>query len=639
MKLKLDKALSLVAAGVLASLSSAHAAPVYEIQNITEVLNDETGLVEVDLNGTLENTRNGYGMGLNADNELIGISKGKKLLTDDDINSGIINPEDGLQPEETLTYSVLSPIQANNFTFTAQENDPVDAWTPTFFSIAGTTPPSERDDEGELVVNSIDTYLYGLNNNDTKVGSRSGVEKTLPYEGTDEEQEFWYYRDFEQRGVAVVTGTEYDLIPPYTTYTFEATDELPEQDVELGGYSLLAAVSNNNLAAGYVSTDIAETSKSTINNCVTQAASSAETDSPVPVEACIQNNQYPNSNSIIYIQYQIRAGVWDLATLDANGSPTFTELPLGLEPEENSTATYVAQGLGVNNNGVVVGRSHTYRTGSDTLYQDPAYWVKNDEGVYEHHRAPLNNDQYFGLAYDINDDGLMVGYYQRYIQGYQRNKFFIYDINSGDTEVTTPNDFANGLSELSSYPKDINNAGMVVGNIEVTYEKDKPRAKAAFLYNHNDGDFVNLNNQLTCESKGYKRNDDNNWERHKVTITDGDGKQLTYESSFYLVEANSVAEDGTIVGTAFVRKPEYQYDDEGNLIIGENNRPYFALDGNGNPLTTNIPRMVVLKPASGAEACTVVDDNEDKPYERKGAASLVWLLALPLVLLRRRFFK
>lgn len=68
MKSKLDKALSLVALGVLGVLHSAHAAPVYEIVNLDNY----------DLQGTLEGTRNGYALGVNANDELVGIAKGKK---------------------------------------------------------------------------------------------------------------------------------------------------------------------------------------------------------------------------------------------------------------------------------------------------------------------------------------------------------------------------------------------------------------------------------------------------------------------------------------------------------------------------------------------------------------------------------
>ncbi|MBR9727485.1 DUF3466 family protein [Shewanella intestini] len=632
MKLTLDKTLSLVALGVIASLSQVQAAPVYQIQNIKEVLNSDNNATEVDIDGTLENTSNGYGMALNGNNELVGISKGKTLLNDDDINDGIIDPEDGLLPEERITYSVYSSIKANNFGFTAQENDPNTAWTPTFFSVAGTTEPSDTDN-----VNSIDSFLYGVNANNTVVGARSAIEKKLDYVGELEDQDFWYYRDFETRGFANVNGTEFDIVPPYTTYTYEETEDLPEQDVNVGGFSVLSAVNDNDLATGYVSTDLAEVSKSRVNACVESTAESQETDSPVPLDVCIQTAQYPDNSGFVNIQYQVRAGVWDLSVLDDSGHPTFTQLPLGLEPEEDSTITFTAQGLGVNNNGDVAGRSHVYRDDGDTLYQDAAFWRKNDAGEYEYHHVPMNNDLFSSIAYDINDSGILIGRYTRYINGYTRDKFFTYDTNDESAEIVTPNDFEVSLSELSSTPKDINNAGMVVGNIEVTYDKDKPRPKAGFLYNNNDNEFVNLNNTLTCDSKGYVLNDDNQWERSPVTVIDGDGKELTYDSNFYITEANHIQEDGTIVGTAFVRKPVYQTDDDGNLILGDNGKPYFELNGNGQPITTNKPRMVVLKPVQGLEACTVVDETDtDKPYERKGAASFAWLLALPVLWLRRR---
>ena len=67
MKSKLDKALSLVALGVLGVLHSAHAAPVYEIVNLDNY----------DLQGTLEGTPNGYALGVNANDELVGIDDGK----------------------------------------------------------------------------------------------------------------------------------------------------------------------------------------------------------------------------------------------------------------------------------------------------------------------------------------------------------------------------------------------------------------------------------------------------------------------------------------------------------------------------------------------------------------------------------
>ncbi|MEJ6522493.1 DUF3466 family protein [Shewanella bicestrii] len=606
MKSKLDKALSLVALGVLGVLHSAHAAPVYEIVNLDNY----------DLQGTLEGTRNGYALGVNANDELVGIAKGKKKLSTSDVEGGVIDVEDGIAPEETITYSITSAIIANNFAFIAAQNGAAGAWLPTFDSINGTTPPSDTS-----VVNSVDTFYYGINDAGVKVGSMTAPEKkTENTATTDDTADYWYYRDYEYRGVAKVGDSEIPLPPPYTQYVKD------DKTVELGGWSAATAINNNNLVVGYVSTDISKYGGDRVAYCLS-------TDNTLPLDVCIQREQYPNTQGTRNIQYQTRAYVWQLD----NGVATGTALPLGLTPASDNTLTFTAQALGVNNEGVVAGRSHVYRNGNtDRLRQDAAYWSKDADGNYQYHWIPMGESISSSIAYDVNDNGILVGSYRSYIQGYPRDKFFYFDINTPEVAYVTPNDFASTTTDLSSKPKDINNKGQVVGYIETTYDKEKPRPKAGFLYEKSTGEFSNLNNLLTCESKGFEKGSDGNWTRHQIEVQDGTGKVLSYNSDILVVEAASINEDGTIVGTAFIRKPSYQFDSDGNVIVGENGLPLFELSGNGDPVTAYIPRMVVLKPSTNGEACTVDESTDTGNYERKGAASLAWLLALPLVWLRRR---
>ncbi|MEL4431020.1 DUF3466 family protein [Shewanella mangrovisoli] len=605
MKSKLDKALSLVALGVLGVLHSAHAAPVYEIVNLDNY----------DLQGTLEGTRNGYALGVNANDELVGIAKGKKKLSTSDVEGGVIDVEDGIAPEETITYSITKAIVANNFAFVAAQNAAAGAWLPTFDSVNGTTPPSDTS-----VVNSVDTFYYGINDAGVKVGSMTAPEKKTENTTTDDTTDYWYYRDYEYRGVAKVGDSEIPLLPPYTQYVKE------DKTVELGGWSAATAVNNNNLVVGYASTDISKYGGDRVAYCL-------GTDNTLPLDVCIQREQYPNTQGTRNIQYQTRAYVWQLD----NGVATGTALPLGLTPASDNTLTFTAQALGVNNEGVVAGRSHVYRNGNtDRLRQDAAYWSKDAEGNYQYHWIPMGDAISSSIAYDVNDSGILVGSYRSYIQGYLRDKFFYFDTNTPDVAYVTPNDFASTTTDLSSKPKDINNKGQVVGYIETTYDKEKPRPKAGFLYEKSTGEFSNLNNLLTCESKGFEKGSDGNWTRHQVEVQDGTGKVLSYNSDILVVEAASINEDGTIVGTAFIRKPSYQFDSDGNVIVGENGLPLFELSGNGDPVTAYIPRMVVLKPSTNGEACTVDDSTDTGNYERKGAASLAWLLVLPLVWLRRR---
>ena len=609
MKSKLDKALSLVALGVLGVLNSAHAAPVYEIVNLDDY--------DLPLSDSFQGARNGYALGVNANDELVGIIKGKKKLSTSDVEGGVIDVEDGIAKEETITYSITSAIIANNFAFIAAQNGAYGAWKPTFDSINGTTPPSDTS-----IVNSVDTFYYGINDAGVKVGSMTAPEKKIENTATaDVADDYWYYRDYEFRGVAKSGNIEIPLEPPFTKYVKD------DKTVELGGWSAATAINNNNLVAGYASIDISKYGSDRVNYCL-------GTDNTLPLDICVQREQYPNSTGTRNIQYQTRGYVWQIE----NDVATGTELPLGLTPKADNTLTFTAQALGLNDNGVVVGRSHVYRNNdTDKLRQDAAYWSKDTEGNYQYHWIPMGDSISSSIAYDINDSGILVGSYRSYIQGYLRDKFFVFDTNTPEVAYVTPNDFGSTATDLSSKPKDINNKGQVVGYIETTYDKEKPRPKAGFLYEKSTGEFSNLNNLLTCESKGYEKGADGNWSRHKVEFTDGTGKLLTYNSDILVVEATSINEDGTIVGTAFIRKPSFQLDSKGNIIVGENGMPLFELSGNGNPVTAYVPRMVVLKPASSGEACTVVDDNTDNSnYERQGAATLAWLFALPLVWFRRR---
>ncbi len=639
MKFTLDKALSLVAVGVIGALQGVQAAPVYEIKNLSEVYQSDSDSAE--LIGTLQKTRNGYGMAINAAGESVAIAKGRKKLTvSEDDDDGVIDIEDGIAPEERITFSIDKPIIANNFSFIASEFDSAKPWLPVFDSVNGTTDPSLTDADVPETINSVDVYYFGINDTGTKVGSMTSKELTEPYDGTNADQDFWYYREFEERGFSKdESGTELQLTPPCTWYekdtacsnTPGAADD--EDRVNIGGYSVAAAINNANLVVGYAGTELTNDSKTRIDTCI-----AGDT---YPTDICIQKEQYPDSNGNSRINYHVRAYVWELNADGSEVAGTQT-LPLGFET--TSETSYTAQGLGINDSGVVVGRSHNKRPGNDDRISfDAFYWTPDGvDGAYQAHWVSMIDDRYQSIAYGINNSGILVGSYKQYIEGYIRDKFFYFDTNNPDSKIVTPNDFYNSLSDLGSKPKDINDKGQVVGSIETTHEKDKPRPKSGFLFDKEATEFNDLNKLLTCESKGFEKNSDNEWVREKVEVTSG-GVLLAYSKDIKVVEANSINEDGVIVGTAFVRKPQYQLDTNGNLVI-ENGEPVFAVDGNGDPLTSYLPRMVVLQ-TDGAvadeawlAANNCVDDNgEDENYVRKGAASFAWLFALPLLWFRRRF--
>ncbi|QSX35171.1 DUF3466 family protein [Shewanella avicenniae] len=615
--MKLNSALSLVALSVVGVLqiAPAHAASVYEIVNIEDA----------DINGTLTGSQNGYGQSINANGVAVGIAKGRSDLTNADIETqnDYIDNNNGVEPDRTIVHTVTSGIVGNNFTFHALENDATTPWLPIFESVNGTTDPTTTD-------NSVDSYFYDINDAGIRVGAMTAPEQTTAYTGSSTGIENWHFREYEMRGFVKdgANASELAMTPAFTTYT-----DADGVAVNLGGWSVAAKINNSNQIAGYASVALSDASETRVDNCISNA-------NDEPIDVCIQRYQFPNTSGIQYIAYQTRAFVWDYA----NGAISATELPLGLEPG-TSTRIFQAQGLGINENGVVAGRSHVYRNGNtDDLYYDAAYWQKDAEGNYQYHWIPVidNDDVRSSKAVDVNDAGIVVGSFVSYINGYSREKFFVYDINSPDTLPVVPNDLYSYTSELTSYPKDINNQGQVVGSIETTHEQDFAGPRDGFLYNVNTQEFSDINDLLTCQSKGYEQASDGSWAKHVFTVNDSTGANLTYDADVRVVEANKITEDGTIVATAFVRRPVYETDSLGALVLDEDGNPVFQLDGSGAPVTGYVPRMVVLKPTNSGSACDIEENTDQEGtaaqgnYERSGAAFGAWLLMLPLVWLRRR---
>ncbi len=646
MKLSLDKTLSLVALSVVGALGTlpAYAQTLAEtpfrVVNISEGTDvDGTPFPDIDV---LKNTQRSYGMGLTFENGtpvMVGVARGKKRLRDEDVDDDLIDIEDGIAPEEQITYSVNDPIVANNFAFIAEQNSTPTPWLPDFEALGGSTPPDDTEN-----VSRIDALYYGANSAGFKVGGVSGPQQVIDNPDNESEQTEFYVRDFEMRGIAK-KGEEADIsLPPLAssmTYTYDPEDGAA-QTVNIGGWSVAAAVNSSNLVAGYASTEISQFGAERIDACFGD-------DATLPVDVCVQVNQYPSAtNGIRNIQYQTRAAIWDLS--DAEPQPLI--LPLGLTPAEDSETVFTAQGLGISGDGVVAGRSDTYRDGdTDDRRLDAGYWKKeaNDAGTEEYGFNPVpfpDREYYNTIAYDVNDSGLLIGTYDRYIEGYLRTKFFTYDINAGGS-IFTPLDFYGTISDLSSRPRDINDQGQVVGSIEVTHDKETSRPKAGFLYDSSVQELVDLNKVLTCESKGLEADGNGSWKPHEVKVTDGSGLELSYKTEILIVDADTVSDDGNyIVGTAFVRKPLYKVDSQGNLVdkdgepVTSVEDAVFELNANGQPLTSFLPRAVVLEKIAGGtkeDICTyIAPDDDDAPYERKGAAGLGWLMLLPLLWVRRK---
>jgi len=241
---------------------------------------------------------------------------------------------------------------------------------------------------------------------------------------------------------------------------------------------------------------------------------------------------------------------------------------------------------------------------------------------------------------------------QKIIGGFLRNKFFIYDANSNETTLTFPNDFSTSESDFASIPKSINDNNDVVGSIEIDEKKvDSGRRTHGFLYNHDDSSFKDLNDLMTCESKGYVKTG-SDWAKYKIEATGGNDQRISYDADITIVDANKISADGTIIATALVSLPRVKtqwVDADGNIVessvegaveeivVDANNEPVFDVNAQGQPITEQIPRAVILKPTQG-EACSVVeDDSQDYKQERQGAGfGVIGLLVLMAGLFTRR---
>ncbi|WP_298775380.1 DUF3466 family protein [uncultured Shewanella sp.] len=619
MTFTVNSALSLVALGVFGVLQSATAADVYEVVNLDEVYNSSD--TNPRLTGTLSATQKGFGMVINNNDFSLGTATNIAKAA-----SNGVSLADAIAPSESSTVTPLdssgsstdssgnaykmsntTAMVASQFIFTSDLNDANTAWTPNFVSVNGQVTPVYPDG-GE---NTVDSYYYGLNDSDLRTGAMTAPEQTDSSTGTT-----YYYRDYELRGfVQESTNTEIELVPPYTDYT--GTDSNGDSvTVTLGGWSVGAGVNTNSIVTGYASTGLSSTSQGYVDACITGSAA---------LDACIQNEQYSGN-----IDYQLRAYVWQYDS--TTSAVTATQLPLGAT--ESGTTVYDAQGLAINNSDVVAGRSYVYRNNGSSLYYDAAYWTPNGDGTYAYNWIDTGSSTTTSIAKGINDNGIVVGSYTKYINSYLRSKFFYYDTQSGGS-VVTPNDFYSSTSDLSSEAYDININNQVVGWIESKDSNTSTnRPKSGFLYNMNAQEFNDVNDLLTCESKGYQQDTAGNWSRKQVTVTSGTGEVFTYDEDIDIVQTNSINDNGVIVGMAMVQKPVYSTSN-GSVVIGANGLPNIEKAGNGGPVTSAVSRMVVLKPVSGGTACTVSSGNEN--YTREGAASFAWLLFLPILWFRRRY--
>lgn len=615
-----------VLAIALAASFGAQAATVYKIENIDEFYK---------VNGTINNSRSGFGATLNNSGDVLGGASGTfaPLLSDDDQDRLNNNRVDVslTQLATNASNSSINPTrvvklipQSNNSVFEFDTNN-----LPAFIKIFDETITRDGRE-----VSTIDSFAFDVSDTGVIVGTTSSaayaVEDPDQSDSNADKDDPFYVYDYSQRAMVIDNGVIKTFTPQFSTY---------------GGLSGITAINDNGLVVGYASTGIEHDSKTRIDsNCLDTYKDA------IPLQVCAAGFT-DGSRRNTAVQYYLHAFSWEYSNGELTNPKDLGILTSPISDTDSDSYNSIA--LDVNNNGIAVGRSKTFRDQKKEFrYRLDVATVFKDGKVVDLMDHSEDNWRY-SSANAINDNNLVVGFMEKSISGFYRKKFFVYDAMSEDTTLTFPNDFSSKESDFASNAKSINDKNQVVGSIEVDSQKvDFGRRTHGFIYEHSDQSFNDINDLLTCESKGYIKTG-SDWKKYQVEATGGNEQKISYDADITVVDASKIAEDGTIIATALVTLPRVKtrwVDDKGNevtsttegaveeLVVDSNGDPVFDTNASGAPITEQIPRAVILKPTDG-EACKVVEeDSINYKQERQGAGfGFGALLLLTAGLFTRRF--
>ncbi|WP_339720136.1 DUF3466 family protein [uncultured Paraglaciecola sp.] len=431
---------------------------------------------------------------------------------------------------------------------------------------------------------STNTTVRDINNAGMSVGGGEGFYNKVDYTLDDGDDVTFVVHEFGTRGFVSLGNTVVDL---------------PAPEIIAGGFSDAFGINESNQVVGYGTTSfLSDALETAVTDCEDEELvdddDSDSTDFPsrgdVPIESCISSVVSTFTSSITSYA-QLRGLIWQL---DDQGNLLDTkELGLLFEPEADDTKIYSSQAIAINDNGIAVGISNGEYTESDvTVIRNYAVIYDGDEVINltpDPERIVARTSVTISSANDINNDNLVVGYQRKSINGTNRKKFFVYDMNL--SELTFPDDFFLGSS---SEALDINNNGLVVGYGEVDASLTGRRTEG-FLYDHVSKEFNGMQSLVGCDSP------------------------------YTIVQANSINDNNEIVATALYRGPSK--DASGEVI----------LDTDGSEIIVDLVKAIKLVPIVGGEteSCETPDEiNRD----RQGA-NLSWILGLGLLLLGWRRFK
>lgn len=413
------------------------------------------------------------------------------------------------------------------------------------------------DPELDTYARDTNTYVREINDAGVIVGLGDGPTRKVVYTNESEEEITYVVQDFNSRGFVQLNGLLVELVPE---------SDLP------GSISEATDVNNNLLVSGYEATEVTEARQNSIDNCEDD-----EIRGDIPVDLCFHRL----IRSGVSGAFQRRGALWQLN--EAGDILSKKTLGIHFTPDEDDDNTYISRALAVNDNGIAVGDASKYFDSNENIIGMFAAVFKDDEVI-----GFTDDSEYNGsVAVDINNNNLVVGQASKTISGYNRTKFFIYDV---DNEVVTyPVDFFPGSASVAH---SINDNNLVVGEGEVDAGLSVSRRKHGFIYDVAEQTFQDLNDLLACDSP------------------------------YTIVQANSINNSNQIAATAIVNRASYN-------IKGE-----AVLDDNGDPVTEDVAVSIILNPVSNGNIEDCAPDEQD--VQERSGGSMYWLLPLMLLGLFRR---
>lgn len=416
---------------------------------------------------------------------------------------------------------------------------------------------------------SADTFVSAWKH-DYLVGSSSAPFYTVRYTTSSSSQ--------NPDGTTTTTTTDHtNVVHDFATRGFVQNGDqvtgLPAPDTTLGGFSQAFDINDKMQVVGYGTTATTDKVIEAAQNCADD-----EKRGDQPVEVCRQllinaGIFLPKTTRQSPTEVQYRGLIWQL---DNQGKVISTKtLGLLVEPDEDDPRFFQSRAVAINNNGIAVGYSNDTESTLESNIPSHAAIYDNDEVI-----GFINKDEYASSeATAINNNNLVVGIGTKRVNGFWRTKFFVHNIDSGETVF--PKDFFLGSASVAH---DINDNGLVVGEGEVEATINQGRRREAFIYDTKAETFTNINSLLECDT------------------------------AYKIVEARQINENNEIVANALVSEVSRNVD--GSEI----------LDDAGNPLMVDKVIAVKLVPIANG----VADDcpSTEEKFERKGASSSVYGLAL-----------